>query len=102
MTTPYYILDADGRTPIAVDDVMIWSRWYHTANRVVAHTPISGGMVSTVFLGLDHGFTISRPPLLWETMVFPNGSWLDEFCQRYASYDDAVEGHAAIVARWSE
>jgi hypothetical protein len=79
--------------------VLIWSRWYHTANRLVAQTPVSGGMVSTVFLGLDHNFVMDHPPLLWETMVFPDDSREDLCCQRYTSYDDAVKGHAALSAR---
>jgi hypothetical protein len=45
--------------------------------------------VSTVFLGIDHGF--GGKPLLFETMVF--GGRLNGYQCRYGTYDEAVEGH---------
>jgi hypothetical protein len=52
-------------------------------------------MVSTVFLGIDHGY--EGPPILWETMVF--GTDFQDFGQaRYRSQEEAIAGHAAIVA----
>lgn len=52
--------------------------------------------VSTVFLGLDCGY--SGPPVLWETMLF-NGSGhdCDGRCWRYRSRRAALSGHHLIV-----
>jgi hypothetical protein len=50
--------------------------------------------VSTVFLGLnlqdDEG-----PPMVFETMVFVHG--LPTMQQRYSTWQDAEQGHQAIV-----
>jgi len=55
-----------------------------------------GAEVSTVFLGLDHAFG-DGPPVLFETMVF--GGPLDGEQDRYCTWDEAVAGHAAMLAR---
>jgi hypothetical protein len=87
-----YILD--GRQPKAVD-LMTWARWFETADRHVADEIVNGYRVSTVFLGIDHGFPGDGPPLLFETMVFPNsGASLEEqFCERAATWDEAEACH---------
>lgn len=58
--------------------------------------------VSTVFLGLEHGF---GPYSEWfETMVF--GGLYDQYAWRYATYNQAKDGHARVLmmvenwARW--
>jgi len=51
-------------------------------------------MVSTVFLGLDHGFG-SKGPVLWETMIF--GGQHDQYMERYDSYEKACIGHQRAV-----
>jgi hypothetical protein len=51
--------------------------------------------VSTVFLGIDHGFG-EAAPVLFETMVF--GGELDLFQDRYATWNEAVAGHRLAVA----
>ena len=63
--------------------------------RVVAQHTIKGHSVSTVFLGLDHNFSKGGPPILFETMIFgPKG---EEMCKRYATWEEAEEGHAGLV-----
>jgi hypothetical protein len=49
-------------------------------------------VVSTVFLGIDHGF--GDDPILFETMVF--GGEYDGIQKRYSTWDEAVEGHYKI------
>lgn len=90
-----YILDANGN-PIAAPDVPTWAKWFETAQRQVALTKVEPGVVevSTVFLGLDHGFG-SGPPVLWETMIF--GGSHDGYRNRYGSRAAAVEGHKLAV-----
>jgi hypothetical protein len=63
--------------------------------RRVAWTEIDDGFVSTVWLGLDHGFG-EGPPLIFETMIVRRGEWLD-FCERYATEDEAIAGHATAL-----
>lgn len=61
----------------------------------VARTDLPGGReVSTVFLGLDHQWMPDLPPLLFETMVFPEC----DVCERYSTWEQAVAQHDQIVA----
>ena len=91
----YYVLDDSG-APLAVDDVLVWAKWFETADRVLARDDIGAAHVSTVFLGIDHGFGRGAP-ILWETMIFENGGALDQECWRYASRAEALAGHAAAL-----
>lgn len=66
-----YILD-EHRQPVLEPDWQKWAVWFEHANdlRRVGLTEVGGSRVSTIFLGLDHNFSDSGPPILWETMVF--------------------------------
>jgi hypothetical protein len=77
------------------DEVLVWARDFEDRGREpVASTSIpGGGRVSTVFLGLDHSHGLSERRQLFETMTFPARE-----CWRWATYDEALEGHAALVA----
>ena len=86
-----YILK--GHKPVKCDDLMWWAWWFQTADRQVRDSMQGDVRVSTVFLGLDHGFGGRRE--LFETMVFINGSGGD--CERYATWDEAEAGHARWV-----
>jgi hypothetical protein len=62
--------------------------------RRVARTELEGGgFVSTVWLGVDHNHSGVGPPIIFETMCFPEGD-----CERYSTLGEAVEGHARMVA----
>jgi hypothetical protein len=50
--------------------------------------------ISTVWLGLDHGWG-GGPPLIFETLVF--GGPMDGEMDRYSTEAQAVEGHARMV-----
>ena len=56
-------------------------------------------IVSTVWLGLDHAHG-DGPPILFETMVFGEGSWVDQDCQRYSTLLEAQDeaGWAFLLA----
>ena len=91
----YYLLNAD-HSISTTDDLTAWAQMHADIRlRRVAVTEWDGTQVSTVFLGLDHGF--GGPPLLFETMIF--GGEYDLHCWRYSTWDEAVAGDAAIVAR---
>ena len=77
---------------------MTWARWFERSNRRVDSTEVGQYRVSTVFLGLDHSFG-GPAPLLFETMIFPLESMSEEFCQRYATWEEAVAGHQEAVER---
>lgn len=69
----------------------------------------NGLFVSTVFLGIDHAFSIREkrdvlPPLIFETMVFDHRkgeSYFDIDQRRYHTYDEAVKGHIEMVEEWT-
>lgn len=71
--------------------------------RRVALTQAGAYRVSTVWLGSDHNFLDKGPPLIFETMVFrgPEGL-LEVDCDRYATLEEAEEGHAKFVAKWKD
>lgn len=93
-----YVLDANG-VPVEEPDLMKWAQWLETADRRVAVDTVNHFRVSTVFLGLDHRFGRRGPPLLFETMVFYEGTARDQLCCRYATREQAEQGHKEIVAR---
>jgi len=64
---------------------------YRERTVIDLRTHVSKIMISTVFLGLDHGWG-TGPPLLFETMVF-NGP-LHEDMDRYTTWAQAEAGHA--------
>lgn len=85
----YY--DWDG-SPITFDQ---WPEMFKD-NRL-AKTTVGGYHVSTVYLGLDHGWG-DGPPLIFETMIFGSGA-LDNDCDRYSTREQALAGHEAAIQR---
>lgn len=89
-----YTLDAN-RNIVEVSDVSVWEQWLNAHDRRVAKTKVGGVSVSTVFLGFDHGYCTERIEV-FEAMIF--GGPRDRECHRYATWDEAVAGHNAVVA----
>lgn len=93
----WYILGPD-HEPVA-STVEEWSAWlghgFPMIIKRVANDNIGDTTVSTVFLGVDHNWG-DGPPILFETMVF--GGDHDEWQWRYHTWDEAAQGHAAVVA----
>jgi hypothetical protein len=62
--------------------------------------------ISTVWMGLDHGFGYSDEPVIFESMVFKDGA--DVESARYATEAEALEGHerflnqVRLIGAWSE
>jgi len=86
-----YILD--GKTPIHCDDLLSWASWFKSQNRIIASKMIDGITISTVFLGIDHGF--GGKVMLFETMIF--GGDHDDYCERYSTWEEAEAGHQTAV-----
>lgn len=107
-----YVLD-DAGEPVREPDTLKWGRWLEAAHkegrRHLADDTAGPYRISTVFLGCDHSFGGSGPPVLWETMIFgvPKKTELfggkrhrfrkDLWEQRYCSRADALAGHARAV-----
>jgi len=94
-----YILGPDGRTPEPCEDVRAWGRWFENSDRSVADDHVGDVRVSTVFLGLDHGWGGNmevRRVELFETMVFGGG--IADATWRYATWEEAEVGHRNALA----
>lgn len=95
----WYIYD-ENHKPIKKDviEASIWlypSKENSTDRRRVKKDTVNNHDISTVFLGLDHGYGEGEP-VLWETMIF-GASELDQWQDRYTSYEDALKGHEVAV-----
>lgn len=70
--------------------------------RVAETTLPSGRWVSTVWMGLDHNYG-DGPPLIFETMVFPNKNDLSDLdCDRYSTEAETLAGHARMCEKWAQ
>lgn len=90
----WYVLDKDNNIKEAT--IEEWIEWRDKNNVHVGDTTIGDYRVSTVFLGLDHSFD-GGLPVVFETMVFPTGSWSEDYCERYHTYEEALAGHERVV-----
>lgn len=89
----YWILAEDGKTPVQTDDIEVWARCMgNEATKRVAYdySNCMNISVSTVFLGIDHGYG-DGAPVLFETMIF--GGKHHEWQQRYCTWEEAELGH---------
>lgn len=90
----------EGKIPVPVENLMEWAAWIEEAReqRIVMQETIGNYWVSTVFLGLDHRFGSSGPPLLFETMIFHAGrdgrGVEDAPMFRAPTWEIALEQHA--------
>lgn len=80
----------------SITDPRYMRMWHDTGLRRVAFDVVGEVTVSTVFLGMDHAFGLSGGPLWFETMTFGDRA---ELQLRYATWDQAAEGHRAVVNR---
>jgi hypothetical protein len=66
----------------------------------VAQDWIKGVRISTVWLGLNHNFSLEGPPLIFETMIFSETGDLemDEYCWRWSTEVQALAGHDQALA----
>jgi hypothetical protein len=67
-------------------------------HRRVGRTALGPYVVSTVFLCIDHGY---KKPQFFETRIYSTKTGKDIFSAyqaRYATWEEAVEGHAFAVA----
>ncbi len=91
MSNKHYILA--GHEVVEVP-LKTWARWFEEADRRVAKDIIGDIEISTVFLGLNHGW--NGQILLFETMVFAKDRE-EQDCYRYATWDEAYVGHKIVM-----
>ena len=91
--------DRDGHALATVTD---WARLRQDRTYCrVNLTPIADRrLISTVWLGIEHGFDGARP-LIFETMVFSRSGPILETV-RYATETEALTGHEAMIKRWTD
>ena len=83
--------------PIRIEPAKEHAFYIELGSRFIGDVPLE---VSTVWIGINHNFSGEGPPLIFETMVF--GSEGDLYCERYATEEQAREGHAATLRRLIE
>jgi len=98
----YYILN-ENNEPVPEKDFRKWSAWFHNIdNRRVARDKIKHEAfgveieISTVFLGLDHSYSRTGDPVLFETIIF-NGEE-NVSMDRYCTWKEAEKGHQEMVS----
>lgn len=88
----YILVD---KVPVEEPDVIKWAQWYEKTDRRVYFTILpTGENISTVFLGLDHSWNGKKH--LFETMIFSDNEH-DGYCERYSTYEQALEGHQRAI-----
>ena len=103
-----------GKLVVPVEDTIEWATWYENAKeeRIVGSTHVGPLHVSTVFLGIDHGW--GDKPRWFETMIFGDRDvmWrlgrhkrlfrttLD-YQRRYETWKEAEIGHKESCA-WAQ
>jgi hypothetical protein len=86
-----------------------WSMQFMDKRVAESLVTTAGGLklwVSTVWLGIDHRFWGDGPPVIFETMVFPEGhtgfEGLDLDMDRYCHLTEAFRGHDEMVGRYAQ
>ena len=96
----WYILDERGepRLPKCHASAMVW---FEKRDRRVARTYFTcGSYVSTVFLGMDHGWG-QKQPVLWETLAFdPEGCMEDTMDRCSGTREQALAMHQRAVNKF--
>jgi hypothetical protein len=104
----YRYYDREGR---GLTDVFDWAklmepRYYENLDEYAKYKIVKqehtwlGFWVSTVWLGLDHAFLPTYPPLIFETMVFFRHR-SDLEMDRYTTERQAKAGHKNMIRKWS-
>jgi hypothetical protein len=92
----YYVLDAAGNPCKA--NLTEWAQFFESPKkRVLQQDRVGKYFVSTVFLGIDHNFAGGGEPLLWETMIFPEGGLRELYQCRYSTLQQAESGHQSAL-----
>jgi hypothetical protein len=81
--------------PQLCEDLAEWAMWYGSTSHQIASDHLGDTSISTAFIGIAAG-EVDGLPILFETQVSPSGE-----IRRYATYQQALDGHAQIVDRFA-
>lgn len=93
MMPKYGLYILEGHTPVACEDVELWSNMMEM-DRHVGLTEVGDEVVSTGFLGINHA-PPGEIPILFETMIFSGDQ--DRLLRRYSTWHEAEVGHQTAV-----
>lgn len=79
--------------PQLCEDLEEWAMWYGGSNHQIASDRVGDVSISTAFIGISAG-EMGGLPILFETLRSSCG-----VVRRYATYSQAIDGHAQIVER---
>ena len=99
MSVWYKLVD---KKPVAIEIEQLTDADYQKiiTNKRIGNTHLSNGIrVSTVFLCINHNFSGTGDPVLFETMAFPEDSYEEIDMDRYTTYEDALQGHWNMVKK---
>jgi hypothetical protein len=95
-------------TKVVECDLYEWAKFFESDDRILKQEYVKnkdGGdmFVSTVFLGIDHGFFAaeSAKPIVFETMVFTYPEKESVYELRCATYSEALRMHKKLV-KWAQ
>ena len=86
------------RKPVPCDDLLKWGKWFEKRHvRKVRTTYLGSVQISTIFLGLDHGW--NGIPMLFETMIFglPDTDGDFDYQIRCTTHRQALKMHKNAV-----
>lgn len=90
-----YILCSEGK-PQKCYDHSAWSAIYYNSNNRIGHEVVGDTEIITTFLGIDHNYSGSGDPILFETCIFKEDD-TSEVQARYTSIEEARIGHDCVV-----
>ena len=95
----HYVLNEQGE-PRAVETLLEWGEWFenYDSQRIVKQEQRGRYYVSTIFLGIDHGWRHPRP-VLWETVVFNHKGHSVRMKRCGGTREQAEAMHAAMIKK---
>lgn len=87
-----YVMLEDGSVRPEPDTTK-WAEWVNTRRSRIAYTRLGEAHISTVFLDVDHNFSMIGLPILFETMNFSTDTK-----NHYHTRAEAMQGHFWAVA----
>jgi hypothetical protein len=96
----FFKLDKD-KNVIPAKDCMDWATAFENLEgRVVKQEDVGKYSISTVFFGTNLNLHEGSIPLVFETMIFENGTEI--YCDRYPTWNMAVKGHERAKRKVTE
>jgi hypothetical protein len=88
------------KSGIEFNETYVWGRLMEDRSySIIKQEDIRQFFISTVWLGMDHGW-MNEKPLIFETMIFTPDDKDNKFVDyqtRYATEEEAIEGHIRAV-----